>query len=147
MEVKIKRLDKSLPLPQYQTPGSVAFDLASSIDATIGPKEIKLIPTGLIIQAPEGHMLMLSSRSSLALKKGLMMGNGVGIVDADYCGPNDEIKIQLVNIGGEPVEIKKGERLAQGMFIPITRGEFEEIETMEKNDSRGGFGGTGGYAK
>ncbi|MFH1193880.1 MAG: dUTP diphosphatase [bacterium] len=145
MQIKIKRLDKSLPLPQYQTPGSVAFDLASSVDATVNPKEIKLVPTGLIIQAPAGHMLMLSSRSSLALKKGLMMGNGVGIVDADYCGPNDEIKIQLVNITGEPVEIKKGERLAQGMFVPVTREEFEEVETMEKSDSRGGFGSTAGY--
>jgi dUTP pyrophosphatase len=147
MQIKLKRLSPDIPLPQYQTPGSVAFDLASSIDAVINPKEIKLIPTGLIIQAPAGHMLMLSSRSSLALKKGLMMGNGVGIVDADYCGPDDEIKIQLVNISGEPVAITKGDRLAQGMFVPITRGEFEEVETMEKNDSRGGFGSTAGYVK
>ena len=76
-----------------------------------------------------------------------MLGNGVGIIDADYCGPADEIKIQLVNITGEPVEIKKGERLAQGMFVPIARGDFEEVEMMEKSDSRGGFGSTAGYEK
>ncbi len=145
MQVKIKRLDKSIPLPQYQTPGSVAFDIASSVDTIINPKEIQLIPTGLIIQAPAGHMLMLSSRSSLIKKKGLMLGNGIGIVDEDYCGPQDEIKIQLINVTDVPAEIKKGDRLAQGTFVPITRGEFSEVETIEKSDSRGGFGGTGGY--
>ncbi|MFZ2357116.1 MAG: dUTP diphosphatase [Candidatus Omnitrophota bacterium] len=144
MKIKIKRLDQSLPLPQYHTPGSVAFDLSAREDATINPKEIKLIPTGLIVQTPPGYMLMLSSRSSLAIKKGLMMGNGVGIIDQDYCGPEDEIKIQLVNITEQPVEIKKGERLAQGMFVRVDTGEFEEVESLEKN-SRGGFGGTGGY--
>ncbi len=146
MNVKIKRLDKSVPLPQYQTPGSVAFDLSAKEDAIINPKEIKLIPTGLIVQTPPGYMLMLSSRSSLAIKKGLMMGNGVGIVDQDYCGPEDEIKIQLVNITDGAVEIKKGERIAQGMFVRVNTGEFEEVESLEKN-SRGGFGSTAGYAK
>jgi dUTP pyrophosphatase len=144
MKIKIKRLDQSLPLPQYQTPGSVAFDLSAREDAVINPKEIKLIPTGLIVQTPPGYMLMLSSRSSLAIKKGLMMGNGVGIVDQDYCGPEDEIKIQVVNITDAPVSVAKGERLAQGMFVRVDVGEFEEVESLEKT-SRGGFGGTGGY--
>ncbi len=147
MNVKIKRLSQSIPMPQYHTPGSAAFDLASSIDTIINPKEIQLIPTGLIIQAPTGHMLMLSSRSSLIKKKGLMLGNGIGIIDEDYCGPQDEIKIQLINVTDIPAEIKKGDRLAQGTFVPVTRGKFLEVETMEKADSRGGFGGTGGYAQ
>lgn len=146
MQVKIKRLDKSLPLPQYHTPGSVAFDLSAREDAIINPKEIKLIPTGLIVQIPPGYMLMLSSRSSLTIKKGLMMGNGVGIIDQDYCGPEDEIKIQLVNITDQPVEIKKGDRLAQGMFVRVDTGEFEEVESLETN-SRGGFGSTAGYTQ
>ncbi|MFA5134002.1 MAG: dUTP diphosphatase [Patescibacteria group bacterium] len=145
MQIKIKRLDKTLPLPQYQTPGSVAFDLSAACDAEILPGEIKLIPTGLIITTPPDCMLMLASRSSLALKKGLMMGNGIGIVDQDYCGPNDEIKIQVLNIKKEPVKIEKGERIAQAVFVRIEKPSVEEIENLENSESRGGFGSTAGY--
>lgn len=142
MNIKIKRLSPDIPLPQYQTPGSVAFDLASAADMIIAPRDIQLVPTGLVIATPPGFMLMLSPRSSLPLKKGLTMPNGPGIIDQDYCGPEDEIKIQVINLTDKPVEIKKGERIAQAIFVSIARAILEETEiTAEK--SRGGFGSTG----
>lgn len=147
MQVKIKRLSKDIPLPQYQTPGSVAFDLASAADMIIAPRDIELIPTGLIVSTPPGFMLMLSPRSSLPLKKGLTMPNGPGIIDQDYCGPEDEVKIQIINLTDKPVEIKKGERIAQAMFVNIGRAVLEETEILESTESRGGFGSTDGYAQ
>jgi len=147
MNVKIKRLSKDIPLPQYQTPGSVAFDLASAMDMIIAPRDIQLIPTGLIISTPPGFMLMLSPRSSLPLKKGLTMPNGPGIIDQDYCGPEDEVKIQIINLTDKPVEIKKGDRIAQAMFVNIGRAILEETEILESTESRGGFGSTAGYAQ
>lgn len=147
MNVKIKRLSKDIPLPQYQTPGSVAFDLASSMDMIIAPRDIQLIPTGLIVSTPPGFMLMLSPRSSLPLKKGLTMPNGPGIIDQDYCGPEDEVKIQVINLTDKPVEVKKGERIAQAMFVSIARAALEEIEFIENTESRGGFGSTAGYVQ
>jgi len=144
MQVKIKRLSPDIPLPQYQTAGSVAFDIASAVDIKIAPHDIQLIPTGLIIATPPGFMLMLSPRSSLPLKKGLTMPNGPGIIDQDYCGPQDEIKVQIINLTEKPVEIKKGDRIAQAMFVAISRAVLEEAEMLAE-ESRGGFGSTAGY--
>ncbi|MEA3272890.1 MAG: AAA family ATPase [Patescibacteria group bacterium] len=145
IKIKIKRIDKSLPLPSYQTQGSVAFDLYSRIDDIINPKEIKLIPTNFILSPPpEGYFFMLASRSSLPIKKGLMVANGVGIFDHDYCGPEDEYKIQLYNFSEKPVEIKQCERLAQLMLIRFTKTEIEETDEVAKT-SRGGIGSTEGY--
>src|SRR3990167_10611989 len=121
MKVKIKRLDPSVELPRYQTEESAAFDLASSEDAVIAPKEIKLLHTGLIIEAPKEHFLVIAARSSLPKKKGLTVAQGIGIVDRDYSGPEDEIRLQVHNFTDQPVEVKKGERLTQGMFLPVDK--------------------------
>ncbi len=143
MKINIHRKDPDVALPQYQTPGAVAFDLTANETVTIEPWAIALVATGLVIATPPGHMLMLAARSSLPVKKGLMVANGVGIIDQDYCGPNDELKIQLLNITKASITIEKGERIAQGMFVKIERGQWEEGLTTDAN--RGGFGGTGGY--
>lgn len=142
MKIKISRLDKSIVLPQYHTAGAVAFDLSSREDLIIAPKEIKLVPTGLVVCVPTGYMLMLAARSSLPLKKGLMLPNSIGVIDQDYCGPEDELKIQLYNFTDQPVEIKKGERLAQGILTKIEKAEWAETSDLE-NNNRGGFGSTG----
>lgn len=142
MKVRIFRKNASVPLPAYQTAGSVAFDIAPSEDTIIPPHEIRLIPTGLVICTPPGHMLVIVARSSTPLKRGLMIGNGIGIVDQDYCGPDDEIKLQLFNFTDAPVEIQKGDRLAQGLFLALDRIEFEEVSTLDSK-TRGGFGSTG----
>ena len=140
--MKIFRKDPSVILPAYHTSGSVAFDLAANEDMVIPPREIRLIPTGLVICTPENHMLLVAARSSTPMKKGLMLANGIGIVDQDFCGPDDEIKIQVYNFTDKPVEVKKGDRLAQGLFLHLERVEWEEITSLPEK-SRGGFGSTG----
>ena len=141
--VRIRRLDPSVPLPQYQTPGSAGFDLAASADLIIPAGTIALVPTGLVIQVPAGHFLGIFARSSTPLKKGLMVANGVGVIDEDYCGPEDEVKIQVLNFTATPVEVKRGDRIAQGLFLPVTRVAWKEETGDLRAGSRGGFGATG----
>src|SRR4030095_887072 len=101
------RLDPTVALPAYQTAGAAGFDLASRLDMTIGPGEGALVPAGLVIVVAPGHSLGVFARSSTPLKRGLMVANGVGVVDSDYCGPDDEIKIQVLNFTNAPVSIKR----------------------------------------
>lgn len=142
MKVKIKRIDKSFPLPKYHTGGSVAFDFYSRADETIESNETKTIPTNLIIETPPGYMLMVSARSSLGKRTGLRLSNSVGIIDQDYSGENDEIMLSLHNYSQKTAEIKKGDRLAQGMFVRVDKTEWEETDKMN-DKSRGGYGSTG----
>lgn len=142
MEVQIKRIDTSLPLPTYQTSGSAAFDLYSRIPVSIAPHTLEKVPSNLIICTPPGYVLILSARSSLAYKKGLMLPNGIGVIDSDYCGPNDEILLSLYNFTNTVVSIEPGERLVQGMFLKIEQSAWLEVHDVE-NESRGGFGSTG----
>lgn len=142
MKIKIKRIDNTLSLPAYQTTGAVAFDLYSREDLNVPAKSIVLVPSNLIIEIPRGYALIITARSSLAKKKGLMLANGVGTIDCDYCGPEDEIKISVYNFTDQEMAITKGERLAQGLFIKTDQAEWEETNEMN-NKSRGGFGSTG----
>jgi len=144
MKVRIRRLDPAMPLPAYQTPASAGFDIASSESIVIQPGEVRLVRTGLIVETPPGHFLALFVRSSLPLKKGLVLGNGVGIVDADYSGPEDEIKIELRNVTDRPAEITRGDRVAQGIVLPVRQVEWDEVTDLGR-PSRGGFGSSGGY--
>jgi len=143
LPVRIRRLDPAVALPEYQTPGAAGFDLAASADVEIPAGAIALVPTGLVIQAPAGHFLGIFARSSTPLKRGLMVANGVGVIDEDYCGPGDEVKIQLLNFTPAPVLVKRGDRLAQGLFIPVARAAWQETEDDLREGSRGGFGATG----
>jgi len=130
-------------MPAYQTPGAAGFDLAASADVTIAPGTIALVPTGLVIEVPPGHFLGIFARSSTPLKKGLMVANGVGVIDQDYCGPADEVKIQVLNFTAAPVQVAKGDRIAQGLFIPVARADWQEADDDLRDGSRGGFGATG----
>ena len=143
MKVKIVRIDKSLPLPEYKTAGAVAFDLYSREKATIPSAAIVMLPSNFIIQVPEGHFLMLASRSS-TFKKGLAFAGSIGIIDQDFHGPEDEFKITLRNFSNFPVTVERGERIAQGIVIPILKPEWEEVDII-KETSRGGFGSTGSF--
>lgn len=143
LSVRLRRLDPSVPLPAYQTPGAAGFDLAASADVTIAPGTIALVPTGLVIEVPPGHFLGIFARSSTPLKKGLMVANGVGVIDQDYCGPADEVKIQVLNFTQAPVQVVKGDRIAQGLFIPVARADWQEADGDLRDGSRGGFGATG----
>ena len=142
MIVSVFRQDPSVPLPKYETPGSAGFDLAASADVTIEPGAIALVPTGLVIGVPPGHLLGIFARSSTPLKKGLMVANGVGVVDSDYCGPDDEVKVQVLNFTKAPVTVRRGDRIAQGLILPFVRAEWKE-NTAASGPTRGGFGSTG----
>lgn len=141
LEVNIKQVDPTLPLPGYATAGSVGFDLICREDTEVLPQALALIPSNVIVQTPPGYMLLLTMRSSTARRKGLLMPNGVGIIDQDYCGDGDEVMISVYNFRTEPVTILRGERIAQGIFIPVGRFEWHEVEQVGRG--RGGFGSTG----
>ena len=143
LPVRVRRLDPSVPLPRYQTPGAAGFDLSASADVTIEPGAIALVPTGLVIAVPDGHFLAIFARSSTPRRRGLMVANGVGVIDADYCGEHDEIKVQVINVTQAPVTVVKGDRIAQGLLIPVTRAEWQEADGPLRDGSRGGFGATG----
>lgn len=141
MKVQITRVDKTLPLPEYQTKGAVAFDMYSREDATIAPHELKLLPSNLIVKVPEGYALLIKPRSSLSKKKGLVLRSSQ-LIDRDYHGPEDEIGIMVYNFTDAPSEVKRGERIAQGFFVAIGNAEWGEVDSIAK-ESRGGFGSTG----
>lgn len=141
LQVTIKRVDTGLPLPTYATAGSVGFDLLCREDTEIAPRTIKLIPGNVIVRIPEGFMLMLTMRSSTPRRKGLLIPNGVGIIDQDYCGEGDELKVQVFNFRDEALTVNRGERIAQGIFIPVMHVTWDEVNEMGKG--RGGFGSTG----
>ncbi len=143
MKVKIKRIDKSLPLPKYETSGAVGFDIMARGSHSVAPGEIKLIPSNLIVEVPEKYMLVVASRSSTPRKKGVLPPHGFGVIDTDYCGPQDEILVQVYNFTSNTVEISHGERIAQGVFVRVDKFEIEESEENFKEGSRGGFGSTG----
>lgn len=142
MRLKIKRLQTAVGLPEPATAHAAGFDLAAATDMEIPARGIRLVGTGLVIAVPEGHFLGIFARSSTPLKRGLMVANGVGIIDADYCGPEDEIKIQVLNITDAPVTVTRGDRLAQGIVLPCPKIEWEEVTEMTV-PTRGGFGSTG----
>jgi dUTP pyrophosphatase len=142
LSARIRRLRPDVPLPAYQTPESAGFDLAASEDTTIAPGQVALVPTGLVVEVPHGYFLGVFARSSTPLKRGLMVANGVGVVDPDYSGPDDEVKIEVVNFTRAPVHVKRGDRIAQGLFIPVTQARWVEADEI-RAASRGGFGATG----
>src|SRR5262245_19391917 len=143
MQIRIRRLDATVPLPTYATAESAGFDLSASAEVTVAPRQIALIPTGLVIEVPRGYFLGIFARSSTPLKRGLMVANGVGVVDPDYAGPDDEVRIQVLNVSTSDVTIKPGDRIAQGIVLPAPRVTWEEA-TILRQETRGGFGSTGG---
>ena len=143
MKVNITRIDESLPLPEYKTEGAVGFDLYARRATRIAPGESVRIPANVIIQTPPGYLLLLAARSSLSKKHGLMLANGIGVIDQDFCGLEDEIQLAIINVGNETHFIERGERLVQGILIQIERAEWDETEIQAP--TRGGFGTTGTY--
>ena len=142
MRVKIRRLDPTVSLPSYGTDESAGFDLAAAHDLTIAPRSIALVRTGLVVEVPSGHFLAIFARSSTPLKRGLVVANGVGVVDPDYCGPSDEIMIQVLNVTDADVAVKRGDRLAQGILLACPRVVWQEVQDL-RAAARGGFGATG----
>ena len=109
---------------------------------SVAPGQVTLVPTGLVVAVPSGYFLGIFARSNTPLKRGLMVANGVGVVDSDYSGPADEVKIEVYNFTAGTVEIRRGDRLAQGVILPCERAVLLEADDVS-GPSRGGFGATG----
>jgi dUTP pyrophosphatase len=142
MKIRIKRFDKSLPLPEYKTPGAAAFDFLARAKVEIPPREVGYVPLNVACETPDGYFLLLAARSSTH-KKGVMLANGIGIGDPDFSGDEDEYTAALYNFTDKPVTIEAGERICQGIFVKLEKAEWEEVDSLG-NKSRGGFGSTGG---
>ncbi|MGG3125834.1 dUTP diphosphatase [Brevibacillus laterosporus] len=134
-----------LPLPHYATSGSAGLDLAACIeqDITIAPGERAKIPTGIAVQMPDAGMVgLVFPRSGNAFKYGISLTNAVGVIDSDYTG---EIQVLLQNLDTtEPFVVKKGDRVAQLLFMPVMQARLEIVDELEKTErGAGGFGSTG----
>ena len=145
MNIKIKRVDTDLPLPKYETKGAAGFDFLARESKAVQPKEIVLVPGNIIVETPAGYMLVVTSRSSTPKKKGVMLPHGIGIIDSDYRGPDDEIWIQVYNFTDSEIVIERGEKIAQGIFVPVVQAKWEEVTELS-GVTRGGRGSTGGYS-
>jgi dUTP pyrophosphatase len=144
VEVEVHRLPHApQELPCYKTPGAAGMDVAAALaePMTLQPMERALIPTGLIVQIPEGYECQLRARSGLAIKHGITLVNAVGTIDADY---RDEVKVALINLSTEPFTIQPGDRICQMLISPVYRVQWAEIDQVERVAGRnGGFGSTG----
>ena len=132
-------------LPVRGTSESAGVDVSTPYGFTLKAGETHFVDTGLIIKAPRGHCILILPRSSLATKRGITVANSPGLIDRDYCGPDDVIKVALVNNGTEDYEFQAGERVAQMLFVQYTAPDFliEETPNFSGAASRGGFGSTG----
>jgi dUTP pyrophosphatase len=143
--LKIKQLPhaKGLPLPKYMTEHAAGMDLVAAVeqDVVLNPGDRKLIPTGLIMEIPEGYEVQLRPRSGLALKFGITLPNSPGTIDADYRG---EVQVIMLNAGTEAFTIKRGERICQAILAPFVQAAVEEVtEVGATARGAGGFGSTG----
>ena len=143
IELKIQRLENNQKLPYYATDGAAGMDLTAGISEAveIKPFERKLVPTGIIIELPQGYEAQIRPRSGLSVKHGITLINCVGTIDEDYRG---EICVPLVSLSDKTYEIQPGERIAQMVVSPVQKVELAVVEkTMETARAAGGFGSTG----
>jgi dUTP pyrophosphatase len=146
VELKIldKRLGKDFPLPRYATDGAAGLDLVACLDEHlhIAPGDTHLVPTGMAVHmADDGMAAVLLPRSGLGHKHGIVLGNLVGLIDSDYQG---QVFVSVWNRGREPFTIEPGDRIAQMVFVPVLRADFEVVDEFEASRrGAGGFGHTG----
>ena len=143
IRIAISRLPhgQGLPLPAYASQGAAGMDVVAAEDVTLAPGERHAVATGFAIAIPPGHEVQVRPRSGLSLKHGITCLNTPGTIDEDYRG---EVKVILANLGNEPFEVKRGERIAQLVPAVVTRGEFDEVASLdETRRGAGGFGSTG----
>lgn len=141
MKVKIKKTHPSGRIPTYATDGSGAFDFYSAEDVIYDFTETRVINLGVAMEIPQGHVMLLFPRSSIGKNKGLRMANSVGVIDSDYRGT---IHALYENVFLQNEYITQGDRIAQGIIVPIPKVEFEEVEELSTTErGEGGFGSTG----
>ena len=129
-------------LPKYETSESAGMDVRTPYPFRLEVGQGELVDTGLIIEAPYAHCILVLPRSGLACKHGITIPNAPGLIDGDYCGPNDTIKIKLINNGPVAFDFKAGDRIAQFLFVNFTR-VFLAPSDVARSIDRGGFGSTG----
>ena len=143
ISIRLKRLPhgEGLPLPAYATAHAAGMDVVAAETLTLAPGARHAVATGFAIAIPEGYEVQVRARSGLALKHGITCPNTPGTIDADYRG---EVKIILANLGSEPFEIVRGERIAQLVPAAVQRATFAEVEELDETArGEGGFGSTG----
>ncbi len=139
--IRVKRFDKSLPLPEYKTKGAAGFDLTARETTIIKPSTVGYIPLNIAVETPKDHFFVLAARSSTH-KLGLLPANGIGIGDSDFRGDGDEYKFPAFNFTKKTITIEKGTRIAQGLFVKFTKAKWKEVNKLNSK-TRGGFGSTG----
>ncbi|TYC72306.1 dUTP diphosphatase [Stappia sp. BW2] len=143
--LELKRLEhgRDLPLPAYQSVLAAGLDLLAAVDGkvTLAPGARALVPTGLAMALPAGYEAQVRPRSGLAAKYGVTVLNTPGTIDADYRG---EVKVILINLGEDPFEISRGDRIAQMVIAPVLQADIVEVEVLSETErGTGGFGSTG----
>ena len=141
--IPIRRLPHgtALPLPAYATPGAAGMDVVAAEDLTLAPGARHAVATGFAMAIPEGYEVQVRPRSGLALKHGITCLNTPGTIDSDYRG---EVKVILANLGREPFEIKRGDRIAQLVPAAVQRAALLEVSNLDDTTrGTGGFGSTG----
>jgi dUTP pyrophosphatase len=144
--LRVQRLPhgEDLPLPRYETAGAAGLDLIAAVadeaPLVLQPRARALVPTGLVIQVPDGFEAQVRPRSGLAFRHGVTLLNAPGTIDADYRG---EVQVLLVNLGSEPFTIVRGMRIAQLVVAPVTRVALVEGTLETSGRAEGGFGSTG----
>ena len=138
----ITLVDQKMLAPKYQTKGSLAIDLYSRIDMEIPAKTIGFVPLNIIIKSPPEYGFFVLPRSSTPKKKNLLIPHGMGIIDHVFCGEQNEVTFECYNFSEKTVSVKKGERIAQGIFLKTAVCNIE-IKKKVKKKSRGAFGSTG----
>jgi dUTP pyrophosphatase len=143
-QVKIQRLRASaMPLPRYHSDYAAGVDLMADIEAdqVLNPLQRAAIPTGIAVEIPPGFEGQVRARSGRALSEGLALVNSPGTIDADYRG---EILVIAINLGADPITIRRGDRIAQLVFAPVVHAEIVEADILgESQRGDGGFGHTG----
>ncbi len=144
MQLKIKRVREEAVLPRRATAGSAGMDLTACVSEplTIAPGERVCIPTGIAIGLPSPETVALVfARSGLAIRHGLGLSNGVGVIDSDYTG---EIQVGIINQSADPYTVQPGERIAQLVVMPVCLPEVVEVDSLDETErGAGGFGSTG----
>jgi dUTP pyrophosphatase len=143
IDIELKRLPHGagLPVPSYASGGAAGLDVVAAEDHSIAPGERHAVATGFAIAIPAGFEVQVRPRSGLALKHGITCLNTPGTIDSDYRG---EVKVILANLGSEPFEVRRGERIAQLVPAPVLRAAFREVDELDSTErGAGGFGSTG----
>jgi len=135
--------NRDLPLPCYMTAKSAGMDICAALEEALvlSPGRICLVPTGFAMALPDGFEAQIRPRSGLAVNHGIGIINAPGTIDADYRG---EVKVALINLGPDPVTLRRGDRIAQMVIQQVCRARVNVVDLLDETDrSLGGFGHTG----